>query len=56
MHNWNDIQHLAALLRQEWEGAPIDKAELRDLARRLLPHHPEIRSTLTHIDKRLSHR
>lgn len=54
MRDQADMQRLARLLRQEWEGHGIDRRELRDLARRLLPLNPDMRCTLTSIDNRLS--
>lgn len=54
MRDHADMQLLARLLRQEWEGHGIDRRELRDLARRLLPLNPDLRCTLTSIDNRLS--
>ncbi|AVM74339.1 hypothetical protein [Magnetospirillum gryphiswaldense] len=54
MRDQADMQRLARLLRLEWEGHGIDRRELRDLARRLLPLNPDMRCTLTSIDNRLS--
>lgn len=45
---------LARLLRMEWSGDAIDRARALSLARTLLPHFPELRNTLTHIQRRLS--
>lgn len=54
MTQWDDIKTLAHLLRQEWHGHPIDREQLRKLASRLQPRHPELNSVLGSIHARLA--
>ncbi len=45
---------LADMLAREWRGESIDRLRARELASTLLPHHPEMRATLTHLNRRLT--
>lgn len=52
MSKWNDVMELAKMLETEWRGAGVDRAQMRDLATKLKPHHPEIRHTLASVIER----
>lgn len=52
--NVGQWQELAEILRTEWQGAAIDRRRAQILAGGLLPHHPELRNTLTHIQNRMA--
>jgi hypothetical protein len=54
MSTHNDIIQLAQMLETEWKGGTIDRKHVRDLAERLLPHHPELRNTLSSVRNRMS--
>lgn len=55
MTGFDDMIQLAKILETEWKGGTIDRARARDLARRLLPHIPEMRATLTSVHERMGH-
>jgi len=48
-------QELAHILRTEWEGGPVDRQRILDLAGELLPQSPDMRHTLAHLTRRMSH-
>lgn len=48
-------QELARILRTEWEGGPVDRQRILDLAGELLPKSPDMRHTLVHLTRRMSH-
>lgn len=48
-------QELAHILRTEWEGGPVDRQRILDLAEELLPKSPDMRHTLAHLTRRMSH-
>jgi len=48
-------QELAHILRTEWEGGPVDRQRILDLASELLPQSPDMRHTLVHLTRRMSH-
>lgn len=48
---WTELAHI---LEIEWRGNSIDRRRARELAGNLLPAHPELKNTLTHIQARLS--
>jgi hypothetical protein len=47
-------QELAGMLKTEWQGHGIDRQRALELARALMPTHPELRHTLSHLQNRLS--
>lgn len=47
-------QELAHILRTEWEGGPVDRQRILDLAGELLPGSPDMRHTLTHLARRMT--
>ena len=53
MRTDNDMMQLARLLEIEWNGGPVDRVQVRGLAERLLPLHPELRQTLSSIRARM---
>lgn len=53
MNTFHDMIQLAKMLEAEWDGGGIDRARARELAERLLPHHPEIRNTLNSVRARM---
>lgn len=48
-------QELAQILRTEWEGGPVDRQRILHLAGELLPQSPDMRHTLAHLTRRMSH-
>lgn len=54
MNPHNDMIQLAQMLETEWKGGTIDRKHVRDLAERLLPHHPELCNTLSSVRNRMS--
>lgn len=54
MNTHDDMIQLAQMLESEWNGGKIDRKFVRDLAERLLPHHPELRHTLASVRNRMS--
>lgn len=54
MNTREDMIKLASLLETEWKGGSVDRQHVRDLAERLLPHHPELRNTLASVRSRMS--
>lgn len=54
MNTHSDMIQLASLLETEWKGGSVDRQHVRDLAERLLPHHPELRNTLSSVKNRMS--
>lgn len=52
--NAGQWQELAEILRTEWQGAAIDRRRAQILAGGLLPYHPELSNTLTHIQNRMA--
>lgn len=54
MGAYDDIIQLAKMLETEHRGGQIDRIRARELARSLLPRHPEIRHTLTSVCERLA--
>lgn len=54
MKTIDDMMQLAKLLETEHRSGAIDRVRARELAERLLPHHPELRNTLTSVRNRMS--
>lgn len=54
MTDWAPMFELKEILRDEWNGLPIDRRRARALAEQLLPEHPQIHSVLTSIHDRMA--
>lgn len=54
MNTLQDMLQLAKMLETEWNGGGIDRVRARELAEKLLPHHPEIRNTLNSVRTRMA--
>ncbi|HLO77575.1 MAG TPA: hypothetical protein VK196_14050 [Magnetospirillum sp.] len=56
MKTFDDMIQLAKMLEIEFQTGSIDRVRARELAESLLPHHPELRNTLTSVRNRMSRR
>lgn len=56
MTHYDEMVQLAQMLEVEFTTGSIDRVRARELAERLLPHHPELRNTLTSVRNRMSRR
>lgn len=56
MKTFDDMMQLAKMLETEFSTGSIDRVRARELAERLLPHHPELRNTLTSVRNRMARR
>jgi hypothetical protein len=56
MANHGDMILLAKMLETEFTTGTIDRVRAHELAERLLPHHPELRNTLTSVRNRMARR
>lgn len=56
MKTYDDMIQLAKLLEVEFISGSIDRVRAHELAERLLPHHPELRNTLTSVRNRMLRR
>ncbi|MBC7953489.1 MAG: hypothetical protein H7Z12_16920 [Rhodospirillaceae bacterium] len=54
MATYDDMKQLAKMLETEFNSGTIDRVRARELADKLLPHHPELRNTLTSVHRRMS--
>lgn len=54
MKNYDDMVQLAKMLEVEFCSGTIDRVRARDLAAKLLPHHPELHNILTSVHRRMS--
>lgn len=54
MKTFDEMTQLAKMLEVEFSTGSIDRVRARELAERLLPHHPELRNTLTSVRNRMS--
>ncbi|HTH15322.1 MAG TPA: hypothetical protein VL974_01605 [Magnetospirillum sp.] len=54
MKTFDDMAQLAKMLEVEFNTGSIDRVRARELAERLLPHHPELHNTLTSVHNRMS--
>lgn len=50
-HSWQELAHS---LRTEWEGGPVDRQRMLELANELMPQYPDMRHTLTHLARRMT--
>lgn len=53
MKTFDDMIQLAKMLEVEFNTGSIDRVRARELADRLMPHHPELRSTLSSVRSRM---
>lgn len=56
MKSYDEMVQLAKMLEIEFNTGSIDRVRARELAERLLPHHPELRNTLTSVRNRMERR
>lgn len=56
MKTFDDMVQLAKMLEGEFHSGSIDRVRAHELAERLLPHHPELRNTLTSVRNRMARR
>lgn len=54
MKTFDDMTQLAKMLEIEFSTGTIDRVRARELADKLLPHHPELHNTLTSVHRRMS--
>jgi hypothetical protein len=54
MRTFDDMVQLAKMLEVEFNTGSIDRVRARELADRLLPHHPELRNTLSSVRNRMA--
>lgn len=54
MKTHDDMVQLAKMLEIEFHSGSIDRVRARELADKLLPHHPELHNTLTSVCRRMS--
>lgn len=54
MKTYDDMKQLAQMLEHEFITGTIDRVRARELADKLLPHHPELRNTLISVCRRMS--
>lgn len=54
MATYEDMKQLAKMLEIEHNNGTIDRVRARELADKLLPHHPELHNTLTSVHRRMS--
>jgi hypothetical protein len=54
MKTYDDMKQLAQMLEVEFTTGTIDRVRARELADKLLPHHPELRNTLSSVRARMS--
>lgn len=53
MNTHDEMIQLAQMLETEWKGGAVDRKRVSALAERLLPHHPELRNTLSSVRRRM---
>ena len=53
MKTFDDMTQLAKMLEVEFHTGSIDRVRARELADKLLPHHPELRNTLSSVRNRM---